>query len=172
LSRLPLSLKVLLENLIRFAARPVAAADVGAFARWLDKRSSDHEIAFLPARVLLQDFTGVPELVDLAAMRAAMAELGGDPRRINPSIPTDLVIDHSVIVDSFARPDSFRHNIEREFARNGERYAFLKWGRQAFANLRVVPPDTGICHQVNLEYLARTIWVLPLSSCQVRDGRA
>jgi aconitate hydratase len=158
-SRLPFSLKVLLENVIRFAdGRTVTAAEIGAFARWLDARSSSEEIAFRPARVLLQDFTGVPALVDLAAMRATAAGLGGDPKRINPSSPVDLVIDHSVIVDSFARPDSFRQNIEREFARNRERYAFLKWGRQAFANLRVVPPDTGICHQINLEYLARVVW--------------
>ena len=160
-SRLPFSLKVLLENLVRFAEEETGAlAGILAMGAWLRTRSSDHEIAFRPARVLLQDFTGVPALVDLAAMREAMAKLGGDPGQINPLIPVDLVIDHSVIVDSFARPDSFRRNIAHEFERNRERYAFLRWGQQAFANLRVVPPDTGICHQVNLEYLARVVWTV------------
>ncbi|MGH7099699.1 MAG: aconitate hydratase AcnA, partial [Stellaceae bacterium] len=159
LARLPYALKILLENLLRLEdGRTVTTADIEALARWLDRRRSDHEIAFRPARVLMQDFTGVPAIVDLAAMREAMVHLGGDPNRINPLSPVDLVIDHSVMVDSFARPDSFAANVRREFERNGERYAFLRWGGDAFDNFRVVPPGTGICHQVNLEYLARVVW--------------
>ena len=121
-------------------------------------RTREHEIAFRPARVLMQDFTGVPAVVDLAAMRDAMAALGGDPQKINPLVPVDLVIDHSVMVDSFGTPRAFAQNVELEYERNGERYDFLRWGQAAFDNFRVVPPGTGICHQVNLEYLAQTVW--------------
>ncbi len=160
LSRLPFSLKVLLENLLRFEdGQSVTVADIEAVRAWLDRRGSDQEIAFRPARVLMQDFTGVPAIVDLAAMREAMTALGDDPRRINPLTTVDLVIDHSVMVDEFGTPRAFQANVRREFERNGERYAFLRWGQQAFANFRVVPPGTGICHQVNLEYLANTVWV-------------
>ncbi|MGQ4273647.1 aconitate hydratase AcnA [Terrihabitans sp. B22-R8] len=159
ISRLPVSMKVLLENLLRFEdGRTVKAEDIRAVAEWLVERSSQHEIAFRPARVLMQDFTGVPAVVDLAAMRDAMNALGGDPRRINPLIPVDLVIDHSVIVDEFGTPQAFAHNVELEYQRNGERYRFLKWAQQSFDNFRVVPPGTGICHQVNLENLAQTVW--------------
>jgi aconitate hydratase len=159
LSRLPFSLKVLLENLLRYEdGKTVTVDDVKAMAGWLKDRRSSREIAYRPARVLMQDFTGVPAVVDLAAMRAAMTDLGGDPRKINPLSPVDLVIDHSVMVDSFGAPDSFKKNVEMEFRRNAERYAFLRWGQGAFDNFRVVPPGTGICHQVNLEYLAQVIW--------------
>ncbi|MFQ5562953.1 MAG: aconitate hydratase AcnA [Parvularculaceae bacterium] len=158
-SRLPFSLKVLLENLLRFEdGRSVTADDVKAFADWLEDGRVDREIAYRPARVLMQDFTGVPAVVDLAAMRDAMKALGEDPEKINPLAPVDLVIDHSVMVDYFGGPDAFRRNVEREYERNGERYKFLKWGQGAFDNFRVVPPGTGICHQVNLEYLAQTVW--------------
>ncbi|MCJ8310418.1 MAG: aconitate hydratase AcnA [Hyphomicrobiales bacterium] len=159
-SKLPFSLKVLLENLLRFEdGRSVTAADIKAVAEWIDNRgSAGKEIAYRPARVLMQDFTGVPAVVDLAAMRDATANLGGDTAAINPQVPVDLVIDHSVMVDFFGTPDSFEKNVEREYERNGERYTFLKWGQQAFRNFRVVPPGTGICHQVNLEYLAQTVW--------------
>ncbi len=160
LARLPYSLKVLLENLLRFEdGRSVTTDDIAALAGWLDSRRSSAEIAFRPARVLMQDFTGVPAVADLAAMREAMARMGGDPDRINPLTPVDLVIDHSVQVDAFGSPDAFAKNVEMEFARNGERYAFLRWGQSAFDNFRVVPPGTGICHQVNLEYLARCVWI-------------
>ncbi|HJU18381.1 MAG TPA: aconitate hydratase AcnA [Stellaceae bacterium] len=159
IGRLPYALKILLENLLRLEdGRTVTTDDARALADWLAARRSNREIAFRPARVLMQDFTGVPAIVDLAAMREAMARLGGDPNRINPLSPVDLVIDHSVMVDSFARPDSFAENVRQEFARNGERYSFLRWGQDAFDNFRVVPPGTGICHQVNLEYLARVVW--------------
>src|SRR5690606_38493732 len=159
LSRLPHSLKILLENLLRWEdGRTVSADDIRALVAWLEERRSDREIQFRPARVLMQDFTGVPAVVDLAAMRDAMASAGGDPARINPISPVDLVIDHSVMVDHFASPDAFAANVEAEMERNGERYAFLRWGEQAFDNFRVVPPGTGICHQVNLEYLAQTVW--------------
>jgi aconitate hydratase len=159
LSRLPFSLKVLLENLLRFEDdRSVKTADVMAFADWLKKGSSDREIAYRPARVLMQDFTGVPAVVDLAAMRDAMKALGKDAEKINPLAPVDLVIDHSVMVDYFGGPNAFQKNVDREYERNGERYQFLKWGQGAFDNFRVVPPGTGICHQVNLEYLAQTVW--------------
>ncbi|WP_137391883.1 aconitate hydratase AcnA [Rhodoligotrophos defluvii] len=158
-SRLPFSLKVLLENLLRHEdGRTVTRDDILAMADWLKTRRSDREIAFRPARVLMQDFTGVPAVVDLAAMRDAMKQLGSDPEKINPLAPVDLVIDHSVMVDFFANSDAFKLNVEKEYERNGERYTFLKWGQSAFANFRVVPPGTGICHQVNLEYLARTVW--------------
>ncbi len=159
ISRLPCSLKILLENLLRHEdGGTVTVDDAMAVGAWLENRRSDREIAYRPARVLMQDFTGVPAVVDLAAMRQAMEALGGDPKRINPLSPVDLVIDHSVMVDSFGGPDSFKINVEREFARNGERYAFLRWGQNAFDNFRVVPPGTGICHQVNLEYLAQVVW--------------
>lgn len=159
ISRLPYSLKVLLENLLRYEdGRTVTAEDVQSIAAWLQSRQSDREIAFRPARVLMQDFTGVPAVVDLAAMRDAMVNLGGDPDKINPLSPVDLVIDHSVMVDAFGGPDAFEANVQMEFQRNHERYAFLRWGQKAFDNFRVVPPGTGICHQVNLEYLAQVVW--------------
>ncbi len=159
ISRLPFSLKVLLENLLRFEdGRSVKVEDVKAMAGWLKDRRSNSEIAYRPARVLMQDFTGVPAVVDLAAMREAMVEMGGDPKKINPLSPVDLVIDHSVMVDSYGGPDSFQKNVDLEFERNGERYAFLRWGQTAFDNFRVVPPGTGICHQVNVENLAQVVW--------------
>src|SRR6476646_10779822 len=159
-ARLPFSLKVLLENLLRTEGNgSVQAADVEKLARWDAKAEPSEEIAFTPARVVMQDFTGVPAIVDLAAMRDAMADLGGDASRINPLVPAELVIDHSVQVDAFGTRDSFRVNAEREFERNQERYAFLRWGQDAFDNFSVVPPDTGIVHQVNLEYLARVVFV-------------
>ena len=158
-ARLPFSLKILLENLLRTEGNgSVTKEDVEKIARWDAKAEPTEEIAFSPARVLLQDFTGVPCVVDLAAMRDAMAELGGDPAKINPLVPVELVIDHSVQVDSFGLADSFRINAEREFERNRERYAFLRWGQQAFENFAAVPPDTGIVHQVNIEYLARVVF--------------
>ena len=159
IANLPFSLKVLLENLLRHEdGRTVTSDDIRGIALWLQERKSDREIAFRPARVLMQDFTGVPAVVDLAAMRDAMAKLGGDPQKINPLAPVDLVIDHSVMVDAFGSDRSFRVNVEKEYERNGERYAFLRWGAGAFDNFRVVPPGTGICHQVNLEYLSQTVW--------------
>ncbi|MBW8619084.1 MAG: aconitate hydratase, partial [Hyphomicrobiales bacterium] len=160
LSKLPFSLKVLIENLLRFEdGRSVTKADITAAVGWLKtKGKKELEIAFRPARVLMQDFTGVPAVVDLAAMRDAMKTLGGDPKKINPLVPVDLVIDHSVIVDEFGSAKAFKKNVDLEYQRNGERYRFLKWGQQAFENFSVVPPDTGICHQVNLEYLAQTVW--------------
>jgi len=158
-SHLPFSLKVLLENLLRHEdGRSVTADDIRAVADWLKEKRSDREIAFRPARVLMQDFTGVPAVVDLAAMRDAVTALGGDPHRINPLAPVDLVIDHSVMVDAFGSGAAFQFNVEKEYERNSERYAFLRWGAGAFDNFRVVPPGTGICHQVNLEYLAQTVW--------------
>jgi aconitate hydratase len=159
ISRLPFSMKVLLENLVRLEnGRTVTVDDVKSLAAWLETRTSEREIAFRPARVLMQDFTGVPAVVDLAAMREAMEKLGGDPERINPLSPVDLVIDHSVMVDEFGTPKAFGDNVKLEFERNHERYAFLRWGQGAFDNFRVVPPGTGICHQVNLEYLAQVVW--------------
>ena len=159
ISRLPFSLRVLLENLLRNEdGRSVTADDIRSLAGWATAAEA-REIAFRPARVLMQDFTGVPAVVDLAAMRDAMTALGGDPERINPLVPVDLVIDHSVIVDDFGNPRAFNHNVELEYERNGERYRFLRWGQSAFRNFRVVPPGTGICHQVNLEYLSQTVWV-------------
>ncbi|HCR93792.1 MAG: aconitate hydratase AcnA [Oceanicaulis sp.] len=158
-SKLPYTLKVLLENLLRFEdGRTVTKQDIEAIAAWTKTGKSDHEIAYRPARVLMQDFTGVPAVVDLAAMRDATTSLGGDPKSVNPLVPVDLVIDHSVMVDYFGKGDSFAKNVEREYERNGERYKFLKWGSSAFDNFRVVPPGTGICHQVNLENLAQTVW--------------
>src|SRR5678816_3786185 len=159
ISRLPVSLKVLLENLLRQEDNHhVNKADIEALANWNAKVKSQNEIAFRPARVLMQDLTGVPAVVDLAAMRDAMKKLGGDPEKINPLAEVDLVIDHSVMVDNFGQRDSFKKNVVIEYERNKERYTFLRWGQQAFANFRVVPPGTGICHQVNLEYLAETVW--------------
>ena len=160
ISKLPFSMKVLLENLLRHEdGRTVTKADIEAMAAWLvDKGKAGKEIGFRPARVLMQDFTGVPAVVDLAAMRDGMTILGGDPRKINPLVPVDLVIDHSVIVDEFGSPKALADNVALEYSRNGERYNFLKWGQGAFSNFRVVPPGTGICHQVNLEYLGQTVW--------------
>jgi aconitate hydratase len=160
IARLPISLKVLLENLLRTEdGVAVTKSDIAAIAGWLNKRGKDEvEIAFSPARVLMQDFTGVPAVVDLAAMRDAAAKLGADPEKINPLVPVDLVIDHSVMVDHFASASAFKENVELEYERNGERYQFLRWGQQAFRNFRVVPPGTGICHQVNLEYLGQSVW--------------
>ena len=159
LARLPFSLKVLLENLLRHEdGRSVKVEDIKAMAAWAETRTSDREIAYRPARVLMQDFTGVPAVVDLAAMRDAMAKAGGDPDKINPLSPVDLVIDHSVMVDHFGSASAFAANVAQEMQRNGERYEFLRWGQKAFDNFRVVPPGTGICHQVNLEYLAQTVW--------------
>jgi aconitate hydratase len=159
ISKLPYSMRVLLENLLRWEdGKTVKADDVKAVAAWAKTRKSDREIAFRPARVLMQDLTGVPAVVDLAAMRDAMKKLGGDPEKINPLAEVDLVIDHSVMVDNFGHKDSFKKNVAIEYERNMERYQFLRWGQQAFANFRVVPPGTGICHQVNLEYLAQTVW--------------
>ena len=158
-SRLPISLKVLLENMLRHEdGDSVTIADAQAIVDWQDEQHSGHELGYRPARVLMQDFTGVPAVVDLAAMRDAMAGLGGDPARINPLNPVDLVIDHSVMVDKFGTADSFRQNVQFEMERNRERYEFLRWGQQAFDDFRVVPPGTGICHQVNLEYLAKSVW--------------
>ncbi len=159
-SRLPASLKVLLENMLRFEdGKSVTKSDIVAFANWIqDRGSAEVEIAYRPARVLMQDFTGVPAVVDLAAMRDAAAKLGADPKKVNPLVPVDLVIDHSVMVDNFGTPSAFEQNVAREYERNGERYEFLKWGQGAFDNFRVVPPGTGICHQVNLEYLGQTVW--------------
>ncbi|HWO90047.1 MAG TPA: aconitate hydratase AcnA [Gemmatimonadales bacterium] len=158
-ARLPFSLRILLENLLRCEdGVSVRRADIEALAGWDPKATPSHEIAFMPARVLMQDFTGVPALVDLASMRDAMGELGGDPAKINPLLPAELVIDHSVQVDAYGTPDAFHRNAELEFERNRERYAFLRWGQKAFRNFSVVPPDTGIVHQVNLEYLARVVF--------------
>lgn len=166
LDQLPMSLKVLLENLLRWEdGKTVSGEDLHALADWLKDRRSNREIQYRPARVLMQDFTGVPAVVDLAAMRAAMAKAGGDPQRINPLSPVDLVIDHSVMVDHYASQAAFAENVDIEMQRNGERYAFLRWGQSAFDNFRVVPPGTGICHQVNLEYLGRTVWT------REEDGR-
>jgi aconitate hydratase len=160
--RLPYSLKILLENLLRTEdGRTVSPEDVEALAKWDPKAAPTKEIAFTPARVLLQDFTGVPAVVDLAAMREAMRAMHGDPRRINPLLPAELVIDHSVQVDDFGNRFAFQTNADHEFARNRERYAFLRWGQKAFRNFKVVPPDTGIVHQVNLEYLARVVFTAP-----------
>src|SRR5665811_841081 len=158
-ARLPYSISVLLENLLRLEdGRSVTAADVEAIASWDAAAQPSAEIPFQPARVLMQDFTGVPAVVDLAAMRDAMEEIGGDPSAINPLVDVDLVIDHSVQVDAFGNPGAFQVNAEREFERNQERYEFLKWGQGSFDNFSVVPPATGICHQVNLEYLAQVVY--------------
>jgi aconitate hydratase len=159
-ARLPFSLKILLENLLRNEdGESISAADIEALAKWNAKAEPSEEIAFTPARVVMQDFTGVPAIVDLAAMRDAMKAMGGDPNRINPLVPAELVIDHSVQVDVFGSADAFERNAELEFDRNKERYSFLRWGQTAFDNFKVVPPDTGIVHQVNLEYLSRVVFV-------------
>ncbi len=159
ISRLPFSMKVLLENLLRNEdGRSVTKEDILAVSAWLKTKNSEREIAFRPARVLMQDFTGVPAVVDLAAMRDAMSTLGGEPKKINPLVPVDLVIDHSVIVNFFGSNSAFKKNVEEEYKQNQERYRFLKWAQKAFDNFRVVPPGTGICHQVNLEYLSQTVW--------------
>ena len=172
-SRLPNSLKVLLENLLRHEdGRTVTADDIKAMVEWLGERRSTREIAFRPARVLMQDFTGVPAVVDLAAMRDATNKLGGDPKKINPLVPVDLVIDHSVMVDQFGSKSAFKNNVKLEYERNGERYEFLRWGQEAFDNFRVVPPGTGICHQVNLEYLAQTVWTKTEKRKSVRTRKS
>ena len=159
LSRLPFSLKVLLENVLRFEnGRSYTVDDAKAIAEWVKEGHSEKEVPFKPARILLQDFTGVPAVVDLAAMRDALLSLGGDPRKVNPLVPVDLVIDHSVMVDVSGTASSLQKNVDIEFERNGERYEFLRWGQEAFDNFRVVPPGTGICHQVNLEYLGQVVW--------------
>jgi aconitate hydratase len=159
ISRLPFSMKVLLENLLRNEdGRTVTKDDIKAVAEWLKTKTSEHEFAFRPARVLMQDFTGVPAVVDLAAMRDAMKQLGGDPKKINPQVPVDLVIDHSVAVTFFGNNQAFKKNVDEEYRQNQERYKFLKWAQRSFDNFSVVPPGTGICHQVNLEYLSRVIW--------------
>ncbi|HEV3260291.1 MAG TPA: aconitase family protein, partial [Gemmataceae bacterium] len=170
-ARLPYSLKILLENLLRTEnGQTVRAADVEALARWQPQAEPSQEIAFSPSRVLLQDFTGVPAIVDLAAMRDAMERMGGDPKKINPLQPVELVIDHSVQVDDFGSALAFRTNSEMEFQRNHERYLFLRWGQKAFRNFRVVPPETGIVHQVNLEYLARVVFTDPVVWPQPGQG--
>ncbi len=159
ISRLPFSLKVLLENLLRNEdGRTVTKEDIQAVAQWLKTKTSERELAFRPARVLMQDFTGVPAVVDLAAMRDAMKMLGGDPKKINPLVPVDLVIDHSVVVNFFGNNGAFKKNVDEEYKQNQERYRFLKWAQRSFEDFRVVPPGTGICHQVNLEYLSQTVW--------------
>jgi aconitate hydratase len=159
ISRLPVSLKILLENVLRFEdGKSYTVDDAKSVAGWLADAKSDKEVPFKPARILLQDFTGVPAVVDLAAMRDGLTKLGGNPQKVNPLVPVDLVIDHSVQVDVFGRADALQKNVDIEFERNAERYKFLRWGQDAFDNFRVVPPGTGICHQVNLEYLGQTVW--------------
>ncbi len=159
ISKLPKSLKVLLENLLRFEDDlSVTKSQIQGIKDWLTTKTSITEIAYRPARVLLQDYTGIPAVADLAAMREAVKEKNKDPDTINPLSAVDLVIDHSVQVDQYAKSDSFEKNVDIEFKRNGERYSFLKWGQQAFNNFRIVPPGTGICHQVNLEYLSKVVW--------------
>ncbi len=161
MAKLPFSLRILLENLLRNEdGRFVRPDDIKALASW-KPGCAEKEIAFMPARVLLQDFTGVPAIVDFAAMREAVKKMGGNPRRINPLFPAELVIDHSVQVDAFGTVNAFGLNAQMEFQRNVERYAFLRWGQTAFQNFKVVPPETGICHQVNLEYLARVVCAVP-----------
>ncbi len=162
--RLPVSLKILLENLLRHPRKNGGDDDIAQLVKWLSERKSNHEVAFMPARVLMQDFTGVPAVVDLAAMRDALAARGEDPALVNPLNPVDLVIDHSVMVDKSASASAYQENVRIEMQRNKERYEFLRWGQQAFNNFRVVPPGTGICHQVNLEFLAKTVW------CREKDG--
>ncbi len=148
-----------MENLLRFEDDlTVNTTQIEALKNWLTNKSSKTEIAYKPSRVLMQDYTGIPAIADLAAMRDAVKSKNIDPKKINPLLTVDLVIDHSVMVDNYASQDSFNKNVEKEFSRNGERYSFLKWGQNAFNNLRVVPPGTGICHQVNLEYLAKVVW--------------
>ena len=159
ISRLPFSMKVLLENMLRFEdGKTVTTEDVKAIIDWQQEKRSDREIQYRPARVLMQDFTGVPCVVDLAAMRDAITKLGGDAAKINPLVPVHLVIDHSVMVDEFGTPKAFTDNVDLEYQRNFERYEFLKWGSKALDNFQVVPPGTGICHQVNLEYIGHGVW--------------
>ena len=159
ISKLPKSLKVLLENLLRYEDDlSVNNKQIEAIKDWLKEKKSSTEIAYRPARVLLQDYTGIPAIADLAAMRDAVKEKNKDPNTINPLSAVDLVIDHSVQVDQSSNKDSFEKNVDIEFQRNGERYSFLKWGQQAFNNFKIVPPGTGICHQVNLEYLSKVVW--------------
>ena len=171
-SRLPMTLKVLLENMLRFEddGATVSTEDAQAVVDWQKEAKSAHEIQYRPARVLMQDFTGVPAVVDLAAMRDGIKALGGDAEKINPQVPVHLVIDHSVMVDEFGTPDAFAHNVEMEYSRNMERYEFLKWGGQAFDNFSVVPPGTGICHQVNLENIAKGVWSSKDASQKDGDG--
>src|SRR5437762_8403563 len=170
-ARLPYSLKILLENLLRLEdGRVVRRDDIEKLARWEPLRVPDEEIAFMPARVLLQDFTGVPAVVDLAAMRDAMVKMDGDPKRVNPQLPAELVIDHSVIVDEFGTPRAFQVNADLEFQRNRERYALLRWAQKTFTGFKVVPPDTGIVHQVNLEYLARVVFTSDGPTARRPDG--
>ncbi len=169
LSRLPFSLKILLENLLRREdGINVTAADIEFLANWDSKAEPSREIAYMPARVLMQDFTGVPAVVDLAAMRDAIKTLGGNPERVNPLAPAELVIDHSVQVDEYGTPDAYAANSLLEFQRNRERYAFLKWGQSAFRNFSAVPPGMGICHQVNLEYLARVVFTTEITAKRPR----
>jgi len=164
ISKLPKSLKVILENLLRYEdEKTVTKNQIEEIKNWLKNRKSSTEIAYRPARVLLQDYTGIPAVADLAAMRDAVKEKNKDPNTINPLSTVDLVIDHSVQVDKFAHKDSLKKNVEIEFQRNGERYSFLKWGQQAFNNFRIVPPGTGICHQVNLEYLSKVVCLISLA---------
>ena len=159
ISKLPKSLLVLLENLLRHEDDiSVTKKQIDSIKNWLKTKKSKTEIAYRPARVLLQDYTGIPAVADLAAMREAVKEKNKDPKKINPLSPVDLVIDHSVQVDDFAHASSLNKNVDKEFNRNGERYSFLKWGQNAFDNFRIVPPGTGICHQVNLEYLSKVVW--------------
>src|SRR5580698_1488524 len=169
--RLPFSLKVLLENLLRHEDEHfVREEDILALAGWDPSSAAgatEKEVSFMPARVLLQDFTGVPAVVDLAAMRDAIRKLGGDPKKINPLLPAELVIDHSVQVDKFGAASAFAFNADLEMQRNIERYAFLRWGQKGFQNFKVVPPDTGICHQVNLEYLARVVFSAEIDGVRV-----
>src|SRR5438309_8948089 len=171
IARLPYSLKILLENLLRREdGRTVRAVEIEKLARWDPKKAPEDEIAFMPARVLMQDFTGVPAVVDLAAMRDAMAAMGGDPKTVNPLLPAELVIDHSVIVDEFGTPTAFQVNADLEVERNRGRYALLRWAQQAFRGFRVVPPDTGIVHQVNLEYLARVVFTSDAKTPRRQDS--
>ena len=157
--QLPVSLKILLENVLRFEnGGSYTVEDARALAEWARSGSSTREVPFRPARILMQDFTGVPGVVDLAAMRDGITKLGGRPDQVNPLIQVDLVIDHSVMVDYFGTAQALHQNMDAEFSRNGERYSFLRWGQTAFQNFRVVPPGAGICHQVNVEYLAQTVW--------------
>ncbi|KTT69733.1 aconitate hydratase AcnA [Sphingomonas endophytica] len=171
ISRLPFSMKVLLENMLRFEdGVTVTEADVKAIVDWQQERRSDREIQYRPARVLMQDFTGVPCVVDLAAMRDAITKLGGDAAKINPQVPVHLVIDHSVMVDEFGTPKAFEDNVDLEYARNAERYEFLKWGSKALDNFKVVPPGTGICHQVNLEYIGHAVWASAETGDHAKNG--
>ena len=172
-ARLPFTFRVLLESLLRSEdGYVVTEADIRRMAAYDATAVADEEIPFMPARVVLQDFTGVPAVVDLAALRSAMQRLGGDPRLINPQVPVDLVIDHSVMVDYFGSADAFQKNVDVEYERNKERYEFLRWGGSAFNNFRVVPPGTGICHQVNLEYLGQTVWTKDIGGTTRKFSKA